>query len=255
MILAVDARNNSIAVGIRSEDRWLCRFTLATQVRSSDEWHFLISQMIRARDIPILVFERVILSCVVPSLTPRLVAGLRHFLSEGDELLVVGPGLRTGIRIRTENPAEVGSDLVCNAVAALELVKPPLLVVDFGTALSVTALDAQGDLVGVSLAPGMELAVDALRGGGARIPQVRLETPRRACGRNTNESVSSGLVFGYRGLIRELCACMSEEIGGSAQVVGTAKTEGPPVDMGEGFWLWRPRLSLEGLALLAQRQR
>ena len=255
MILAVDARNNSIAIGVKAEDRWLCRFTLASQVRSSDEWHFLISRMISDRGLPTLVFERVILSSVVPSLTPRLVACLRHFLADGDEVLVVGPGLRTGIRIRTENPAEVGSDLVCNAVAALEFMAPPLLIVDFGTALSVTAIDAAGDLVGVALAPGMELAVDALRTGGARIPQVRLEDPRRACGRNTNESVSSGLVYGYRGLVRELCSMMSAAMGGEARVVGTAKTEGPPLDMGPDFWVWRPRLSLEGLALIATRQR
>ena len=255
MILAVDARNNAVTVGLYAKDRWLCQFSLAMQNRSSDEWHFLISQMIIARSIPALSFEKVILSSVVPALTPRLIACLRQFLPEGEQPLLVGPGIRTGIRIRTENPAEVGSDLVCNAVAALEYFAPPLLVVDFGTAVSITAIDINTDLVGVAIAPGMELAVDALRSGGAKIPQVRLEEPRCALGRNTNESVSAGLIYGYRGLIRELCNIMSDELGSRAKVIGTAKTERAPVDLGEDFWVWRPRLSLERLALLATRQR
>lgn len=290
MILAVDLRNGGLHVGVCTPDgQWKTRFRLAMVERSADEWAFILRGMFRERQLDPASCSQAILSSVVPAATPILLQALRDLLQGRGEPLLVGPGIKTGLRIRTDNPAEVGSDLVCNAVAALTLVGAPCIIVDFSTVLSFTVLNQQGDLVGVALAPGIEAAVADLRLRAAQIPQVRLDTPHTAMGKNTAESIRAGILIGWAGLVDRIIEAIARELGeGLADeketkeakkefrnpslslqsprhmridtsaapfpyLVGTGCYEDIPVRGTYAFDRWEPYLALQGLYLIARK--
>ncbi len=257
MILAVDIRNGGVAIGVVArEGTWKTRFRLSAAERSADEWAYLILAMIRERGIFKEEITQGILSSVVPAYTPVFYQALTAILPSGETPLVVGPGIKTGLRIRTDTPSEVGSDLVCNAVAALSLCKPPCIVIDFSTVLSFVALDGAGDLPGVALVPGLETAATDLRFRAAQIPQVRLEEPQRAIGKNTAESIRAGIMIGWAGLVDRLVETIGSEIAGNSgkvSIVGTGPYLKPPVKTTTTFDVWNPDLALEGLYLIAQK--
>lgn len=256
MVLAADVRNGRVSVGVSGGDGGLVRFRLSAAERSADEWDYLISSMLADRGVLRGSFTQGILSSVVPAMTPVFAQVLSRFLPQGEAPLVVGPGIKTGLRIRTDTPSEVGGDLVANAVAAARAAGGPCVIVDFGVVLSFTALDAAGDLVGVALAPGLESAAADLRLRAAQLPQVRLEYPARAAGKNTGESVRAGIMIGWSGLTDRLIEAVSAEIalGGSRPaLIGTGEGALPPVKTAVPFDLWNPDLALEGLFIIAGR--
>lgn len=252
MLLAVDVRNSHIAIGVGAEGSWLARFRVSTLDRSAEEYAFLFSSLSREQGVDLGGLYDAVLSCVVPSLTSRLVAALRSL--SGREPLVVGPGVKTGVRINTDNPGEVGADLVCSAAAAVVLVGAPCIVVDYGSVLTFTALDAPSDLVGVAIAPGLEVALEALRARGAQLPEVRLDRSDRAMGRNTVESIRAGVVRGWAGLVDRLVSDLSSELGRGRRVavIGTGELV-PGTEPSGGFDHWEPTLALEGLSLISSR--
>jgi type III pantothenate kinase len=258
VLLAIDARNRSIAVGLREGGVWRAVRRLGSPPeRSADEYAMLIpaalgldSQRFDAAGI-----ESVWVSSVVPALTPKLVEAIRTAF--GLEASVIGPGTRTGVRIRTEVPTEVGSALVCAAAAARRLSGGACVVVDFGVALSFSAVDSSGDFLGAAIAPGPEAAAEALRVSAAQIPEVRLDSPPCAIGRNTAQSVQSGIVLGYGGLVSRLTRLMAAEMGAEgASIIGTGSEIGRAIlascEPGARFV---PELVLEGIALVAERSR
>jgi type III pantothenate kinase len=256
VLLAVDARNGSIAVGLFAGSAPVARFRLAAADRSADEYAFLIRSLIAEAGADPSLIDRGILSCVVPLLTPRLQEAISRFLPTGTAPLTVGPGVKTGLRIRTDAPGEVGSDLVCDAAAALSFREPPFVVVDFGAVLSFVAVDAPADLLGVAIAPGLDSAVAALRERAAQLPQVRLDTPARAIGRNTAESVRAGVVIGWSGLVDRLSQTMAAELGHPARnvaLIGTGEVATPEAVPTRGFDLYEPYLALEGLVRISER--
>ena len=298
MILAIDARNRSVSVGFRSGGAWLAKRRFgASSERSADEYVFLLEAAaaallrsapsvaaggappgegaadragasLRAGGLPPI--EAAWISSVAPSLTPRLAEAVSAAF--GVEASVVGPGTRTGLKIRTDQPSEVGSDLVVAAVAARELAGAPSIVVSFGDAVAVSAVNAAGEFVGAAIAPGLETGAASLHQAAALIPEVRLEAPARAIGRNSAESVRAGLVLGYAGLVSRLVALMRAELAADspgaplAAVIGAgdaigrgilaaAGIEGPSGAAGKAGFLFEPDLVLEGLAIIAARNR
>ena len=265
MLLAVDVRNGTVAVGAKADRRngdeapqpWLARFRLSPADRSADEWYFLVLSLLREAGVDPRLVRRTALSSAVPAYTERFREALSRFTPRGPyPPLVVGPGVRTGVRIRTDNPAEVGADLVCDAAAASSSVAAPYLVVSFGTVLSFTAVDAAGDLAGVAIAPGLESAAADLRAHAAQLPQVRLDAPSRAIGKNSVESIRSGVMIGWSGLVDRLIQTVSIELGEPGlrvSLVGTGDYDGAPVAVARPFDLWNRWLTLDGLALIAER--
>jgi type III pantothenate kinase len=195
--------------------------------------------------------ERAVLSSVVPSVTGSLTGMLQQHLKQ--EPLVVGPGVRTGIRIRTDNPSEVGADLVANAVAAFAQYRQNCVVVDFGTALTFTAVADPGDLLGVAIAPGLRAAAAALSSNTAQLPRVRLVPPPVAIGRNTVHSIQSGVVFGYIGLVEALIGKMRQEMGGKALAIATGGLARVIAPLSDEFEVIEPWLTLDGLRIIADR--
>lgn len=288
MLLAVDARNRSLSLGFREGGRWLAITRLGiSPERSSDEYAFFMeaaheralrgsgaggqadSGAVRSvngganGDGPGGLaagpahggLQGAWISSVVPSFTSRLVEAVGRAF--GIEARVVGPGVKTGIKIRTDLPTEVGSDLVCASLAAREIVGAPCLVVNFGAVLSLSAVDAAGDFIGASFVPGLVTAAESLRLSAAQIPEVRITRPERAIGRSTTQSVQAGLAIGYGGLVARLVERMSAELSpagpGGTHVVGTGSEEGRAMLAEEGFPVFIPDLALEGLAIIAAR--
>jgi len=161
--------------------------------------------------------------------------------------------VRTGLRIRTDNPTEVGADLVANAVAAYARFQSSCIVVDFGTALTFTAVAEPGDLLGVAIAPGLNSAAGALSRDTAQLPRVQLAPPPTAIGRNTTHSIQSGLVFGYVGLVEALIGRMRQELGGRAHAVATGGLAPIIAPLTDQFAEIDPWLTLEGLRIIAER--
>lgn len=247
MLLALDVRNDRILAGFKAADQWKSVVRLGVD-RSSDELGFLLESAVQRLGPETGRVDTAWVSSVVPALTPRLVEAVSSTF--GVAASVVGPGTKTGIKIRTDSPSELGTDIVCSAVAARSMVAGASIVVDFGTAIVLSAMNSAGELLGVSIAPGLQTAAHALRSSTAQIPEVRLDLPRRAIGRSTAESVRSGIYLGYGGLVRHLVDRMGSELGEPASVLGTGDEEGRAIMQSIGYDSFHPFLVLEGLAII-----
>jgi type III pantothenate kinase len=252
MLLAIDIGNTNVAFGVYRSGQWTDHWRIRTVPdQMPDEYAVLFRELFRDSGIRMDDIGSAVLSSVVPPLTGALTTMLRRHT--GREPLVVGPGVRTGIRIRTDNPAEVGADLVANAVAAYARFQTNCIVVDFGTALTFTAVAEPGDLLGVAIAPGLNSAAAALSRNTAQLPRVRLTPPPSAIGRNTVHSIQSGVVFGYIGLVEALIRRMRDEMGGKACAVATGGLAQVIAPLSEEFAVIEPWLTLDGLRLIAER--
>ncbi|HWR12242.1 MAG TPA: type III pantothenate kinase [Rectinemataceae bacterium] len=275
MLIAIDIRNKVISVGFHEEGAWRAiRRIGALNQRTSDEYsmlfrHFLLEMpeaggmsfsapALTASFIataPAVKADSVWISSVVPSLTPLLTASAKEVF--GCEVHVVGPGVKTGIKIRTDLPSELGSDLVCAAAAGRDLTRSAFIVVDFGVAITFSAVNQAGEFLGAAIVPGPETCAETLRLQAVQIPEVKLEFPSRSIGRSTGESVRSGILLGYEGLILHMLETMTEEmqaLGASAVVVyGTGDEIGREFLKRSGRGSFVPNLALEGLASIAKK--
>jgi len=252
MLLAIDIGNTNIAFGLHERGTWTHHWRIRTvRDKMPDEYGVLLRSLMHDKGLMMADVRRVVVSSVVPPLTGVFAELLEREM--GRQPLIVGRGARTGIRIRTENPAEVGADLVANAVAAYERFKENCIAVDFGTALTFTAVAAPGDLMGVAIAPGLNTAVRALFGNTAQLPLIQLEAPPAAIGRNTTHSIQSGIVFGYVGLVEALIRRMRAELGGHARAIATGGLAHIVAPLSDEFEAIDPWLTLEGLRLIAER--
>lgn len=171
----------------------------------------------------------------------------------GAEPLTVAPGIKTGIRIRTDNPTEVGSDLVVGAVAAYERFKTNCIVVGFGTALTFTAVADPGDLLGVAIAPGLKYAAESLTTHTAQLRLVDLQVPAAAIGKNTVHSIQSGILFGYAGMVESIIRRFRSELPGPPEIVATGGQAEIIAPLTDCFTEIDPWLNLEGLRLVSER--
>ena len=252
MLLAIDIGNSNIAFGIYSNNTWLKRWRIRTAPdKMPDEYSVLFRDLLRTVDLDLKDIESFVLSSVVPSLTgtmsTMIVSETRR------QPLVVGPGVKSGIRIRTDNPVEVGSDLVVNAVAAYTRYQTNCIIVDFGTALSFTAVSEPGDLVGAAIAPGLKYAIEALAQRTAQLPRVPLLPPPSAIGKNTINSIQSGVVFGYVGMVESLIDRMTAELGGKAEVIAVGGQAQVIALLTGRFTDIEPWLTLEGLRIISEK--
>ncbi|MDC7219599.1 MAG: type III pantothenate kinase [Spirochaetales bacterium] len=250
MLLAIDVGNTNIVFGVHDGKSWVGNWRIATvHSKMPDEYGVLFRDMLRDGGIGKDVLDKAIVSSVVPGLTGKMRDMVSNLI--GKAPIIVGPGVKTGLKIRIGNPSELGTDIVCNCVAAFEKVQDSCIVVDFGTALTFTAIAANGEIRGVAIAPGLQSAAGALSHNTAQLPQVWLEAPEKAIGTNTTASIQSGVIFGYTGLVEHLIDKMSEELGGVKAVIGTGGLSGVIAPLTDRFTYREPWLILEGLRLIA----
>ncbi|HIY10040.1 MAG TPA: type III pantothenate kinase [Candidatus Anaerofilum excrementigallinarum] len=223
MILALNIGNTHILLGVWQQDQLLFRATLSAETsRSTDEYAIQLLSLFSLHGLRPDQLEGAILSSVVPSLTARLRQAVQQLCQL--RVMTVGPGLKSGLAIRIDNPAQLGSELVCAAIGALETFQPPLVVITMDTAISMMAIDARRQLLGGVILPGPEVSLEALIRRTAQLPQVDLEAaPAGVIGTNTTLSLQAGAVLGTATLLDGMLARFSAEMGGPVTAVCTGR--------------------------------
>jgi type III pantothenate kinase len=220
MLLAIDIGNTNIVLGAFDDQRLIRHWRVGTQpARSADEYGILFQQLLSMADLKLEDVDAAILSCVVPPIEWVIVHMLEDYC--GTRPLVVGPGIKTGMKIKYDNPKEVGADRIVNAVAALDKYPGPLIIVDFGTATTFDAISENGDYLGGAIAPGINISMEALFRTASKLPRVPFARPDAVIGRTTISSIQSGLFHGYVSMVDGIIDRMAEELGGEIKVLAT----------------------------------
>ncbi|MCD6192441.1 MAG: type III pantothenate kinase [Candidatus Aminicenantes bacterium] len=254
MILAIDIGNTTIALGIFVGQQLVRKWRLRSeQEKTADEYTLVLLNLLGWAKIKEEEISGVIISSVVPPLTPVFQKVCRQLF--GRRALVVGPGLKTGMAILYENPQEVGADRVVAAVAAFAKYGGPVIVVDFGTATTFDAISAKGEYLGGAIAPGIEIAAQALYEKTAKLPRIEIKKPLSVIGKTTETSMQAGLYFGYKGLIEGLIAELQQDLGPETKVVMTGGYAELFFPQQRQALFYEPDLVLEGLRLLYEKNR
>lgn len=211
MLLAFDVGNTNIVLGVFKDGEMVTNWRLETDNRkSADEYGMVIHQLFQYENLDVNEVEDVIISTVVPS----ILYTLQHLSQKyfDTRAIVIGPGIKTGLVVKYDNPKQVGADRIVNAVAAHAKYGGPLIVIDLGTATTFCAITAKAEYIGGTIAPGLKISSDALFEKTAKLPKVELEEPGSVICRNTINSMQSGLVYGHMGLVEFIVKKMKREL-------------------------------------------
>lgn len=254
MILAIDIGNSNIVIGciengvIQNETR------IATDlVKTSDQYCFDLKNMLSLFDVPVARLEDVIISSVVPPVLNSMRTAVLKLT--GKKPFVVGPGIKTGLNILLDNPQQVGSDLIVAAVAALREYKPPLILIDMGTATTISVINKDRAYLGGCICPGVRISAEALSSRAALLPGIDLDQPRRAIGKNTTDCMRSGIMLGAACMLDGMIERMEQELGERATVVATGGIARFVLPMCRREIAYDRNLLLKGLAVLYQMNR
>ncbi|MGM0471476.1 MAG: type III pantothenate kinase [Bacillota bacterium] len=251
MILAIDVGNTNTVLGVFENKDLIVDWRVATEKdKTADEYGMLLFDLFNYNQLEVNEVERIIISCVVPAVVTALEeVAVKYF---GVDPLIVGPGIKTGVNVQMENPKEVGADRIVNGVAAYNLYGGPAIVVDFGTATTVELISKSGDYLGGAIAPGIDISMEALFDYADKLPKIELEKPESVVGKNTVDSLKSGIIYGAIGQIDGIVRSIKEEIseepiviatGGLAELISNQSEEIDRID---------PLLTLQGLSLIAE---
>ena len=254
LLLALDIGNTSISIGVYDGDALAATFHIATdQDNLADEFAMLMLSLLRAHGIEPARVDSAVLSSTVPPLIGVFEQVCRRYFEV--EPLVVGTGVKTGVRVRYDNPREVGPDRILHAVAALAKYEPPMVIVDMGTALVFDAVSREGDYLGGAIAPGIGIASEALFSRAAMLHRVSIERPGQVIGRNTAHSMQAGIYYGYAEMISGMVRRFKAEIGEDATVIATGGYVQSVSEEAGCFDVIEEHLNLEGLRLVFEMNR
>ncbi|MCX7569591.1 type III pantothenate kinase [Tumebacillus sp. DT12] len=252
MILVLDVGNTNITLGLYQGKELLTHWRVATvRDRTEDEYGILIKNLIRDRGLDPKDIEGIAISSVVPPLMFALERmSVKYF---GHKPIVVGPGVKTGLNIKYENPREVGADRIVNAVAALERYGTPLIIVDFGTATTFCVINENGDYMGGVVAPGIGISTEALFQRAAKLPRIEITRPASVVGRNTITSMQSGVLYGFTGQVDGIVSRIKKEFNLPFKVIATGGLAGLISSESYEIDIKDDNLTLDGLRLIWDR--
>lgn len=250
MLLVIDVGNTNSVFGVYRGDKLVTSWRVATRKENtSDEIGMFMMNYLAQQGIPSSEIEAVMISSVVPPVMYSLEHAVRKFL--GLHPLVVGPGVKTGINIRCDNPKEVGADRIVNAVAGLHKYGGPLILIDFGTATTFCAVTKEGDYLGGVISAGIKISMEALFEHAAKLPRIEISNPGRVIGKTTIGSMQSGAVYGYAGSVDRIVSLMKEEMGGGdIKVIATGGLARLIAEEAKSIDLIDQQLTLLGLKLI-----
>ncbi len=254
MLLAIDIGNTNIVLGVYRKEELAACWRLATDVhKMADEYTVLLSNLLSNEGLSKSEMKGSAISCVVPPLLPIFQEVCREHLKV--EPLVVGPGIKTGVRILIDNPRELGADRIVNAIAARRLHGTPAIVIDFGTATTFDVVSKEGDYLGGAIAPGIGISAEALYREAAQLPRIELALPQKVIGKNTVASMQSGVLFGYVALVEGMVERIEEELGEEAKVIATGGLAGVIAKETSVIQVVNLNLTLEGLRIVYEMNR
>lgn len=252
MILVLDTGNTNIVLGVYHENELIHHWRMETdRNKTEDEYGMQVKALFNHAGIDFSHIRSIIISSVVPPIMFSLERMCQKYF--GIKPLVVGPGVKTGLNIKYENPREVGADRIVNAVAAIEEYGPPLIVVDFGTATTYCYINEKGEYMGGAIAPGIGISTEALFERASKLPRIELTQPESVIGKNTISAMQAGIVYGYVGQVEGIVSRMKAQskqqltviaTGGMASLIAAQTTVIDTVD---------PYLTLKGLHLIYER--
>ena len=252
MVLTIDVGNSNIVVGVYENDKLRFISRLASdQNRTADETAVHLKAILSIHEIRIAGIDGAIISSVVPLITEPLASAIQ--LLTGKRPLIVGPGMKTGINIGIDNPAQLGSDLLVDSVAASALYPKPIIVADMGTATTLSVITDKNTIIGGAILPGVRTSLNALTAKTAQLQQVSIEAPKKAIGSNTIDCMKSGVVFGNASMLDGMIDRINEELGKECFVVATGGLSEVISQHTRHKVVYNPNLLLEGLYILYQK--
>lgn len=255
MLLVIDVGNTNIVAGVFDDKELVCHWRFSTdRSKTTDEYGILLRSMFNYTRMPMDQIKAIIISSVVPP----LIVPLCHMCERYFELtpMVVGPGIKSGISLRYDNPREVGADRIVNAVAAFDKYSKkgmPMIIVDFGTATTFCALLPTGEYLGGAIAPGIGISTEALFQRTAKLPRIELIKPKNVISRNTVNAMQAGVIYGFVGQMDGIVRHMKEELGGNAFVVATGGFANTMAAESDSIDVVEPFLTLDGLRILHEK--
>ena len=252
MLLALDIGNTNTLAGVFDKNRLL--FTARAHTshwRTADEWAVLLRDILSLHKLEQQQLTGAVISSVALPVTGALGGGIR--LLTGKDPMVVGPGVKTGLDIIIDNPAQLGSDMVCNTDAVLSRVKGGAIIFDMGTATTMSVLDDRGRFTGGAIMPGLSTSMNALSEKTSQLPKISIDTPPRVVGSNTVDCMRSGAVFGWASMLDGMAARVEEETGRGQIVFATGGLSGSIVPHMRREVRHEPSLLLEGLRLIYEK--
>ena len=249
MLLTIDIGNTNLTLGLYEGDKLGAHWRLATDHnRMPDEYGLQFLGLLQNAGKTLNEITGISLASVVPPLTGRVIQACREYLKQ--EPLVVDAGIKTGIKVRYEDPRAVGADRICDAVAVMKLYGGPACVVDFGTATTFNAITKDGEYLGGAITAGINLAAEALYTRAAKLPRIDLQVPPSVIGRNTIHAMQSGLLFGYVSMVEGMVARFRSELGSDMKVIATGGLAEVVAKETKVINVIAPWLTLDGLRLI-----
>lgn len=252
MVLVIDVGNTNTVIGIYKNKELIEHFRISSdREKTTDEYGMLIKQLIEFHDLAIDEIKGAIISSVVPPLIYNFEKVIKKYFDITP--LIIGPGVKTGMNIRVENPREVGADRIVNAVAGIELYGKPLIIVDFGTATTFCFVDEQGNYQGGAIAPGIGISTEALYQKAAKLPRIELNKPTDVVGKNTISAMQSGIIFGFAGQVDAIVERMALKSSVKPKVIATGGLATLIASESSTIDIVNPFLTLEGLRIIYER--
>ena len=211
MILAIDVGNTNIKYGVFDGDKLVASFRVSSRLsRTADEYGSVLINLLTNSGVNKNDVDGVIISSVIPSLNYTICHMCEYFF--GISPMMVGPGIKTGLNIKTDNPKEVGADIIVNSVSAFNKYGGPIITIDFGTATTFNVVSDKCELLGVIIAPGIKTSLEGLTSNTAQLPTIELDAPKTVIGKNTKTSMQSGIIFGFAGLVDNIISKIKKEL-------------------------------------------
>ena len=254
MLIVIDIGNTNITMGLVDKDEIIDNYRLTTKLeRTSDEYGFMLLSFLQASSILVDEIEDIIIASVVPKIMYSFTNSIKKYFNK--EPIIVGPGIKTGIRIKIDNPKELGADRLVDAAGAYYIHGGPCLVIDFGTATTFDVISKDGDFLGGATAPGIGISINALSSQAAKLPEIEIKKPKSVIAKNTVSSMQAVIIYGYIGLTENIIREIKAEYNEKLKVISTGGLGRIIFNETDLIDIYDPDLTFKGLKIIYDKYR